>query len=237
MKHVLPLILLAAGLSVSAAQAAETVIAPNPTSWTQPENMGLLAKEVTRYHDNGDYLRDVTVVDKEVQDWILAQAPKVAKPALVLDIDETSLSNWDEMKADGFGYFAGPCDALPKGPCGWTGWEHLQRAPALPPTLTLFRAAKAHGIAVFFVTGRHEEERADTAANLSHAGYADWDGLVLEPTGKHFHDAAAYKAPARAAIEAKGYAILATVGDQRSDLTGGYAQRGFLLPNPFYFIP
>ena len=31
--------------------------------------------------------------------------------------------------------------------------------------------------------------------------------------------------------------IIASVGDQWSDLDGGYAERVFKLPNPFYFIP
>ena len=33
-----------------------------------------------------------------------------------------------------------------------------------------------------------------------------------------------------------GYRIIANVGDQESDLTGGGADRSFKLPNPFYFI-
>lgn len=33
------------------------------------------------------------------------------------------------------------------------------------------------------------------------------------------------------------YHIVANVGDQQSDLTGGYADQDFKVPNPFYFIP
>lgn len=90
---------------------------------------------------------------------------------------------------------------------------------------------------LFFITGRHDPAKADTAANLLRAGYHDWAGLSLEPEGSHFASAVDFKAPVRATIEARGYTILATVGDQRSDLLGGHAMRGFLLPNPFYFIP
>jgi acid phosphatase len=35
----------------------------------------------------------------------------------------------------------------------------------------------------------------------------------------------------------KGYTVLASVGDQPSDLAGGYAERSFLMPNPFYRLP
>lgn len=46
-----------------------------------------------------------------------------------------------------------------------------------------------------------------------------------------------FKSQARQAIEADGHTIIANVGDQLSDLTGGYAERCFKVPNPFYFIP
>jgi len=36
---------------------------------------------------------------------------------------------------------------------------------------------------------------------------------------------------------AQGYDILLTIGDQYSDLKGGYADKGFKLPNPMYYLP
>jgi hypothetical protein len=39
------------------------------------------------------------------------------------------------------------------------------------------------------------------------------------------------------AIEAQGYRIVASVGDQYSDLAGGHEAVAFKLPNPFYFLP
>jgi len=221
-----------------AAHAADTVIAPSPTGWTQPANLGQAELDAAAYHDSGAYGRDLATVDDEVGDWLTAQAPHTTRPALVLDIDETALSNWDEMKANGFGYIpGGPCSLLPHGPCGFEAWERLEQAPALAPTLRLYKLARTLGIAVFFITGRHDELTTATAITLQRAGYEGWAGLVLEPAGSRYVHAADFKAPARAAIEAHGYTILATVGDQRSDLTGGHAVRGFLLPNPFYLIP
>jgi len=32
----------------------------------------------------------------------------------------------------------------------------------------------------------------------------------------------------------EGYVIVANVGDQNSDLVGGYCRKFFKLPNPFY---
>ncbi len=43
-------------------------------------------------------------------------------------------------------------------------------------------------------------------------------------------------APDPRSLAKRGHRILVNVGDQRSDLTGGYASRTFKLPNPMYVI-
>jgi hypothetical protein len=59
----------------------------------------------------------------------------------------------------------------------------------------------------------------------------------MRPRGSNSGPAADFKAPERGKIEAQGYNIIANVGDQPSDLSGGHAERAFQLPNPFYRIP
>ena len=71
------------------------------------------------------------------------------------------------------------------------------------------------------------------ALNLRKVGFDGWQELVLKPGGIGTLD---YKAGERKRIEGEGYDIVVNVGDQESDLDGGYADRGFKLPNPFYFI-
>jgi len=213
--------------------------APPPASGAVPANLGLLKVALGRYQASGAYGRDLAAVDAAAARWVIAQAPQVAHPALVLDIDETSLSNWAEFRANDYGFIpGGACQRLPLGPCGFLAWVRAARAPALAPTLHLAQAARAAHVAIFFVTGRDEPLRAATAANLRRAGYAGWTDLILEPARhRPYRSAADFKAPARAAIERRGYTIVANVGDQESDLAGGHAMRGFKLPNPFYFLP
>ncbi|MBB2201766.1 HAD family acid phosphatase [Gluconacetobacter tumulisoli] len=200
-------------------------------------NVGDARAAATHYHDSGAYDRDLVRVADAARRWVEKRAGQVSHPALVLDVDETSLSNWPVMKADDFAYIrSGACDSLPAGPCGYLAWENRAEAVVLPGTLTLVRAAQSRGVAIFFVTGRGEAERAATAANLTHAGYRDWTGLYLRAPGRPTPSAADYKAPIRAVIEARGYTIIANMGDQPSDLAGGHAERTFLLPNPFYRI-
>ncbi len=143
------------------------------------------------------------------------------KPAIVLDIDETSLSNYRGASAGGFTAASIVTDSI-----AGTG-------TALRPTLELFDAAKAKGVAVFFITGRPEALRGTTERNLRAAGFDGWQQLILKPSGIGTLD---YKAGERKKLVDGGYDVIANVGDQESDLDGGFADRGFKLPNPFYFI-
>ena len=229
--------LLATLLTALLLAAPGTVLSQtNPPPQTLP-NLGDLKRQLKQYHDSGAYDRDVAAVLSEAQQYVERRAKEVQKPALVLDIDETSLSNWPEIAANDFGFIAnGPCD-LPGGPCGNRSWDASGQAKAIQPTLALFLAAKAAGVTVLFITGRDESGRAATETNLVNIGYIGWAALAMRPAGSTTPSAADYKTPERAKIEARGYTIIANVGDQPSDLAGGHAERTFQVPNPFYRIP
>jgi hypothetical protein len=65
-------------------------------------------------------------------------------------------------------------------------------------------------------------------------GYAQ---LVLaSAVGKRGSDRGT-QAPRPRAVAAGGFVIIASIGDQWSDLEGGHAERVFKVPNPFYLIP
>jgi len=200
------------------------------------------------YHDSGVYLNQVAQIDTIAQraidrgDRHYRKARAAAKhghghghghggghmphkPALVLDIDETSLSNYSAINADNFTF----------------GTNSRAEATneigvAIPATLALYKDAIAHGVAVFFITGRGEDSRAHTENNLRTQGFDTWKAVVLKPAGSTL-STVAYKSAARADIEKQGYEIVANVGDQYSDLAGGHADAAYKLANPFYFLP
>lgn len=204
----------------------------------EPANIGDLKSEAVAYYDSGAYLTDLQLVTAPAIAWIREEAPRVDRPAVVFDIDETALSNWEAVRANDFGrVIEGPCTALPAGPCGWRAWDLKARSTVIAPTLDVFNTAKADGAAVFFITGRDESQRAATERNLADVGYAGFRQLIMEPVGAHFDSAADFKAPQRAKIEQQGYTIIANLGDQPSDLAGGSAEQTYLLTNPFYRIP
>jgi len=192
---------------------------------------GDYASALKSYHDSGAYAKDQRAVDRQARRYMLARVRALrshgpVKPALVLDIDETSLSNYKNLAASNFTNTVGALAV---------GVVNADDPPVLP-TLHLFQAARNNRIAVFFITGRPDNipgVRSQTQANLQSAGYHGWAGLSLNPGGVA---TVPYKSGERAKIEQRGYRIVANVGDQESDLQGGHADRAFKLPNPFYFI-
>jgi predicted secreted acid phosphatase len=204
----------------------------------EPANIGDLKNDAIGYYDSGAYLTNLEQAAAPAIAWINEQAPRVDRPAVVFDIDETALSNWEAIKANDFGrVVAGPCTDLPHGPCGWQAWDLKADSTVIPPTRDIFNTAKNDGAAMFFITGRPESQRAATERNLADVGYTGYTRLIMEPTGSHYVSAADFKAPQRAQIEEQGFTIIANIGDQPSDLAGGFSQQTYLLPNPFYRIP
>ncbi len=203
------------------------------TSFAEPQNLAQLTHEVMAYHDSGEYQKELTEAIIHARNYVMTRvktnqkASRPEKLAIILDIDETSLSNYDKMAAR---HFVANKEQLHK--------EILAAdAPAIQPMLSFYQEALAHGITVFFVTGRKESERQATAKNLKLAGYQQWAGIYLKPENYDKPSIIPFKSQTRAAIANRGYTIIATIGDQFSDLAGGYAEKGFKLPNPYYYLP
>lgn len=198
----------------------------------EPLNLSDAKAAVIAYVESGAYARDLAAVATEARAWIESRAD-ARRPgerlAVVLDIDETVLSNLPHMRAQDFGYH----------PREWEAWIDSANAPALAPMRELYDAARARGVAILFLSGRKApRERAGTEKNLRREGFADYAALRFSgPSDADHPTAAAHKAAVRAAWSAEGWTVIATIGDQESDLVGGHAGRAFKLPNPFYRIP
>ncbi|MFI8999850.1 HAD family acid phosphatase [Streptomyces sp. NPDC053541] len=102
--------------------------------------------------------------------------------------------------------------------------------PAIPEVQDLVADAHARGVAVFFVTARPGIIHSLTDWNLRQVGYPV-DGLYVRSLPDLFAEVSAYKTAKRAEIEAKGYTIIANIGNNTSDLVGGHAERTFKLPD------
>ena len=144
----------------------------------------------------------------------------------MLDIDETTLSNYAEMDTAGFAYDAKTFNA----------WVESAQAPAIPGTLQIFNEAKRLGVRVFFLTGRGEAERAATEQNLRAQGFDGWRQMILRKPGTT-PLALEFKSAERVRLVAKGYKVILNVGDQWSDLGGTpEAEYSVKYPDPYYFL-
>jgi hypothetical protein len=92
-----------------------------PVALSEPPNVGDAQFAAVAYYKSGAYERDLAAVASLVSARLAERAPQVSRAALVLDIDDTVLSNWEVIMADDFGrVFEGPCRSLPNGPM-WMG--------------------------------------------------------------------------------------------------------------------
>jgi predicted secreted acid phosphatase len=189
---------------------------------------GKTAEQIREYRDSGDWAKAVTKQATKAKAWLRQRtqarhAPK--KPALVLDIDETSLDNYPCLDEKG---------GIPYDAAVYAGCVVAFDAPAIKPIRSLFKRAKALNVKVFFITGRPEAIRAGTLDNLKAAGFTGKYELVLRPADDDNDSVVPYKSGARKKIQKRGFKIIANVGDQQSDLKGGFSERTYKLPNLIY---
>ncbi|MFG2663317.1 HAD family acid phosphatase [Streptomyces sp. NPDC048387] len=194
--------LLPAG-AAAAAPAAAPAPAPAAVTASAPGgNAALLGI------DYATWQRDVAAVVDAARPAIeqrIAAAPAGEKPAIVLDIDNSSLET-------DFHWF-------------WTF-----PTPAIEKVRALTQYANQHGVAIFFVTARPGIVYSLTERNLKAVGYPV-TGLYVRDLPALFSQVSAYKTAKRAEIEANGYTIIANIGNNDSDLVGGHAERTVKLPD------
>ena len=171
-----------------------------------------------------------------------------ADPVVLVDVDDTTLSNYRYDATHDFGY----------DPVVNAAYIHDVGMPAVFGMPRLLRTASADA-EVYYLTGRPETQRADTARDLQRAGYpdvtaADTSHLFMRnkanppaylpcekpaATPATYCTTVEYKSLTRKHIESLdgGQDIVLNIGDQFSDLAGGYADRRLKVPNPMYFLP
>ena len=233
-----------------------------------------------------NYANEARSVASQGENWLAARS-RVPHRAIVLDVDDTTLTTWNYELYSNWDFnpttnaqFVGLTSGV------FTG----NMFPATPGMVDLANRATALGYAIFWITGRGDSQHAATIANLVNdaaAGLPNIDNVILSgqtipevdagyvmptpidtghggftdglftkpPIGSYpayldtpefcgpFIDAGTscptiqYKSGTRAYIESQGYDIVADMGDQFSDLEGGFANKTFKMPNPNYYLP
>jgi hypothetical protein len=255
-KHSQRLATLAVGVVVGAVVAgggfAVAAASSAPVTDKQITNMSTEVSEIEAYYGDtvnaegehfasptSNYAVQVHGIETQAEAYLAGKAQKggSAEKAIVLDIDDTSLSTYNYELETTFVYT----------PASNAAYIATKTMPAVFGMNDLANLAQSEGYTVFYITGRPESQRVYTEANLAAVGFP-----AATTTNLFMKNSAAppsylpcgatcttdqYKADTRAYIESLGYDIIGNFGDQYSDLSGGYADRDFKLPNPMYFLP
>ena len=228
-------LVLAMGLSSLPAQQATKPVFSTDAAAERIPNLRTLKKELRAYHDCtctcGCYAHDI---DKQADRAIVYLRQRAAhrrpaeKLALILDVDETMLSNYQQLLDADFGYV----------PSDFTAWVETAKAPAISGTLRLYKEAQRLGVSIFIITGRPESQRAATELDLHQQGYDGWQQLAMRPDVHASGTTGQFKASVRGQIAATGYTLALSVGDQWSDLKGKpEAEFSVKYSDPFDIIP
>jgi predicted secreted acid phosphatase len=220
-----------------------------------PQKTGVFAPD-------SNYAKEAMSVADKGGHWLASQAKKHGKKssgmkAIVLDVDDTTLTTWNYEIFSNWDYDPGTNGTFVTN----------QEFPATPGMVDMVNKAADEGYAIFFLTGRPATQEAATLGNLTvdgvgvDAGYPQpttlvdgEDGLFTKPavadyppylqaacateiSAGHSCTTIHYKSATRQHIESLGYDIVASFGDQFSDLEGGYADKTFKMPNPNYYLP
>jgi predicted secreted acid phosphatase len=254
------------GGGVAYAAAGEPAIKTStPRSERQITNIDVLRQQIRNYYgdplgtgvagDDSNYAIQARSVAAAGKRWLAQPHHTRGTRAIVLDVDDTTLLTWNYELASNWAYNPS------------TNAEYVtdQKFPAVFGMVDLVTAAEREGYAVIYLTGRPTTQEQATLGNLTadgigvDAGYPKpttlsdgEDGLFTKPAvadyPSYLKTACAgdpngscttihYKSATRAHLQSLGYDIVANFGDQYSDLTGGYADRTFKLPNPNYYLP
>lgn len=197
------------------------------------------ADQINRYYSSGSVERDQRQVASAALTWTKRWLRKTCgglKPstvrncqaAAVFDIDDTLLSSYPTLSTNepAFSWDSATSEAS----------VNNCTKPVIQATRNLFTALKKLGVTPMLITGRSDSQREATIRCLEEVGISGWGSLVMRAADNRL-PASVYKSRARRNLERQGWKIGPSTGDQVSDMSYGHLGRGFLLPNPMYFIP
>jgi acid phosphatase len=186
-------------------------------------NLTTAKENVQQYYECG-------LFDKEL-DEIITDAKKKfsivevkSNSAVIFDVDDTALLNYEASKKMGFGYIKRMVDE----------WVSSREVPAIPQVKNLYEYLLQKNIKIIFLTGRFYHEYEYTFQNLINEGFLKFDTLIVRRQDEQKFSALEFKSKVRIALMERGYDIIGNVGDQWTDLDGPYSGIKVKIPNYLY---
>lgn len=195
---VLALVFATAGAAIGASLHLPNIITPH--SERQITNLDVLRLEIKNYYGTPGaatgsgatagwtlplnlgsyYAKEAAKVAREGTQWLKAHK-NLWKPmkAIVLDVDDTTLTTWDYELYSNWDYLPSTNASF----VGLTSGTFTGNVfPATPGMVAMVNWATSHGYAVFWITGRGDSQHAATIANLvsdTAAGFSDISSVSL----------------------------------------------------------
>lgn len=151
------------------------------------------------------------------------------KAMVVFDVDETLLNSYS--------YSVAQDPQFTFNPTTWTDYVDACGYAGIPQTRALFDRFKELGVTVALVSAGSRDTKVAMVTCLHSKGIKGWERYIMRGDNAQDLSAGEYKALARRDLERRGFTIVASIGDQVSDMSYGHLKRGFLLPNTMYYLP
>ena len=188
------------------------------------------AKDIVKdYYESGKYdeeMNEIIIDAKEKFNKVEIKKSASGGSAVIFDVDDTALSNYEVSKRLDFGYDKKIID----------DWILSAQLPAIKQTKELYDYLKSKNVKLIFLTGRNFEEYDATYKNLIEQRYIGFDTLIVRNNDQKKIKSQIFKSSVRENLTHAGYDIIGTVGDQWTDLNGPYTGIQIKVPNYLYQI-
>lgn len=197
-----------------------------------------MAPQVEAYYTGPAIQRDRADVAlaawRFVRDWTRQRCGttpvqvRACKAMVVFDVDETLLNSYS--------YSVAQEPQFTFDPTTWTEYVDACDYAGIPQTRELFDRLKGLGVTIALVSAGNRDTKEAMVSCLQSKGIRGWDRYIMRgDKGSGLSDAE-YKAAARKGLKRDGFTIVASIGDQVSDMSYGHLKRGFLMPNTMYYL-
>ena len=188
-------------------------------------NLDTAKDQIAHYYESGQYEKELNEIINAAKEKF-SNVDLMPNSAVVFDIDETTLDNYEAIKQIGFGYEKDY----------WDVWLEKAQAPAIAQVKELYNFLLNNGYKVIFITGKKDYQYNATLKNLKMVGYAGFDTVITRSKDEYKIRSAQFKAQKRKELTEKGYIIAGCVGDQLTDCEGPNCGIVVKLPNYLYLV-
>lgn len=201
----------------------------------------IVGDEIIALRKAGGYQADIRGVNARarayINTWLADRCGENATVAQVRRCRAMIVSDIDDTLISWYSFYADPAIDFQYVSIAEAAAKEACSPPAIKQTVATLQYAQSRGVAIALMSGRTEAERATTIGCMQRIGITGFRKLILRSPAEAKLSAQDYKSQNRRLLEEAGWSIMLSIGDQPSDMLGGYADHGFLLPNPMYMIP